>query len=208
MAQITTYATLQTEIKRWLNDTSLDDTTVEGWIQLAEASFRRVLATLDNEATVSQVPADTNDTFPTGFNGLREAYISNSPKNPLELISPAQMTTFGDLTGTPRFITIESGQFRFLPSAQGYTVFYTYYRKLDALSDSNTDNYLLLEAPDVYLAQTMLIAQKDLRDDVDVSAWASIVNGWKEELFAQDKRRKIAGQVKRVGLNPSVGALG
>jgi len=171
MGRIIDLPTLITEVKAWLNDSTFTDDEIKGWIQMAESSFRRVLATLDNEATVTQVPADEFDTFPTGFNGLREAYVVSAPDNPLELISPAQMRTFGTLSGTPLFIAIHTGKFEFLPSAAGDTVSYTYFRKLDDLTDGSPTNYLILEFPDVYLGGTLAAAQKFLRDDVDVGQW-------------------------------------
>jgi len=207
MAQITNLTTLITEVKSWINDSGTSDDTVKGWIQLAESRFRRVLAQLDNEVTITSVPSSELDALPTGFNGLREAYVVGSPNRPLTLISPAQMTRYGDLTGNPVFFSIEAGNFRFNPTASGETVTYTYFRKLDDLTVGSPTNYLILEYPDVYLAGTLTVAQKFLRDDVDAQQFKNIVDEWVEEMEDQDKRRKIAGQKKRVGQNPALGNL-
>ena len=208
MGQITNYATLTSEVKLWLNDSNTTDETVEGWIQLAEARFKRVLATLDNEVTVTSVPSDEFDTLPTGFNGLVEASIQGTPVNSLIHVTPAQMSTQGLLVGIPKFITILSGQFKFNPTAATNTVTYSYFRKLDNLSDSSPTNYLVLEQPDVYLSATLTVAQKFLRDDVDATQHSAIVDTFIAELIIQDGRRKWAGQRKQVGVNPIVGRLG
>ncbi len=204
MAQITDYTTLIAEVKVWLKDSNLTDDTVEGWIQLAESSFRRVLATLDNEATVDFVPSDEFETLPADFNGLREAFIDGSPPKPLVLITPAQMTSYGVLTGFPTYISIQSGKFKFSPSAETETVTITYFQKLVALSDGSPTNYLILDYPDVYLSATLAVAQKDKRDDEDASQHIAIVDGWIADMKAQDMRRKYSGQQKRVGVNPVV----
>jgi len=208
MALITDYPTLISEVKLWLNDSNTSDDTVKGWIQLAEARFKRVLATLDNEVTVTPVPSNEFDTLPTGFNGLVEASIQSTPVNSLIHVTPAQMSTQGLLTGLPKFITIISGQFKFNPTAATNTVTYSYFRKLDNLSDGSPNNYLIDEQPDVYLSATLTVAQKFLRDDVDAAQHAAIVDSFIFELREQDARRKWAGQRKQVGVNPVVGRLG
>jgi len=207
MAQITDLPTLITEVKSWINNSAETDDTVKGWIQLAESRFRRVLAKLDNEVTVDSVPSSEFDALPTGFNGLREAFVAGSPKIPLTLISPAQMTRHGDLTGNGVFFSIEAGNFRFNPSIKGETLTVTYYRKLDDLTDGSPTNYLITEYPDVYLAGTLTVAQKFLRDDVDAQQFKNIVDEWIEEMGGQDLRQKLAGQKKRVGQNPTLGNL-
>lgn len=208
MAQITDYTSLISETKLWLNDSNTTDDTVKGWIQLAEARFKRVLATLDNEVTVTSVPSDEFDTLPTGFNGLVEASIQGTPVNSLIHISASQMSTQGVLVGLPKFIAIISGQFKFNPTAATNTVTYSYFRKLDNLTVGAPTNYLVLEQPDVYLSATLTVAQKFLRDDVDATQHAAIVDSFIAELIEQDGRRKWAGQRKQVGVNPIVGRLG
>lgn len=207
MALITNLSTLITEVKTYINDSNLTDDEVKGWIQLAESKFRRVLATLDNEVSVDQVPASSTDTFPTGFNGLVEAFVVGSPNKPLINITPAQMTDYGTLTGNPVFITISAGVFRFNPSAEGSTVTYTYKRKLDDLTTGSPTNYLILDYPDVYLAGTLIIAQKFKRDDIDSAQFQAILDEWIDEIGTQDTRRKYAGQKKRAMPTPIVGNL-
>lgn len=207
MALITDFTTLIAEVKLWLNNSNTTDDTVKGFIQLAESKFRRELATLDNEATVTSVPSSDVDPLPTGFNGLREAFVVASPDRPLTQITPAQMTGLGTITGEPQFISVQSDQFKFKPSVSGETVTYTYFRKLDSLSVGSPTNYLILEFPDVYLSGTLAVAQKFLRDDVDASQHIAIVDGWIEDMKSQDMRRKWAGQVKQIGVNPVVARL-
>lgn len=208
MALITDYTSLISEVKVWLRDSNTTDDTVKGWIQLAEARFKRVLATLDNEVTVTSVPSDEFDALPTGFNGLREAFVEGSPNCPLTLITPPQMRSYGNLSGLATYIAIVAGQFEFSPSAEGSTVSYTYVRKLDNLTVGEPTNYLITEDPDIYLSATLAVAQKQLRDDVDFSQHIDIVNSFIQELRDQDKRIKWMSQRKQVGVQPVVANLG
>jgi hypothetical protein len=49
-----------------------------------------------------------------------------------------------------------------------------YYQKLPALSSSNADNWLLLEAPDVYLYGALLHSAPYLAEDERVGVWAQM----------------------------------
>ena len=209
MALITDFTTLIAEVKLWLNNTNTTDDTVKGFIQLAESKFRRDLATLDNEErSRATVPAGAFIALPDGFNGLREAYVIGSPNKPLIFITPSQMTALGDLTGNPTFMSIVDGQFKFSPDIAGDEVEVIYFRKLPSLSTGSPTNYLILDYPDVYLSATLAVAQKFLRDDVDASQHIAIVDGWIFDMRSQDARRKWAGQVKQIGVNPVVARLG
>lgn len=207
MAEITDLPTLITEVKSWINDSGTSDETVKGWIQLAESRFRRKLAKLDNEVTVTSVPSSELDALPSMYNGMREAYVVGSPNRPLTLITPAQMTRHGDLTGEGVFFSIEAGNFRFNPSISGATFSLTYFMGIPALTDGDPTNYLVINYPDVYLAGTLTVAQKFLRDDVDAQQFKLITDEWFDEMSDQDFRRKWAGQKKRVGQNPALGNL-
>lgn len=209
MAQITDYTSLISEVKLWLVNTATTDDTVKGWIQLAEAKFRRELKTLDNEErSRATVPTGLFIALPDDFNGLREAYTIGSPNKPLMFITPAQMTDYGSLTGNPLFMTVVDGQFKFSPDIAGDEVEVVYYRKLINLTVGAPTNYLLLGEPDVYLSGTLAVAQKFLRDDVDASQHIAIVDGWIADMKAQSEEQKWSGQVKQVGVNPVVARLG
>lgn len=207
MALITNYTTLIAEVKLWLNQVPTDD-TVKGWIQLAEADFRRTLATLDNEErSKATVPSGGFIALPDGFNGLRQAYIVGSPDKPLTFISPSELTSLGTVSGDPFYISIMDGQFKFAPDAEGSEIEVIYFRKLIDLSDSNATNFLVTDYPDVYLAGTLAVAQKFLRDDQDAAQHKAIVDSWILDMQAQDARRKYSGQRKQVGVNPVVSRL-
>ena len=66
-------------------------------------------------------------------------------------------------------------QFEFFPSPDGsYGVELLYYQRVPALSDSNTTNWLLTEAPDVYLYGSLVHSAPYLADDARTAVWAQI----------------------------------
>lgn len=204
---ITTYSELQTAITNWLNRDPGTD-RVQEFIELAEAGFRRVLATLDNEErSRATIPSGGFVALPDGYNGLRDAYIIGSPNKPLRLVTPTQMTDFGDLTGDPFLMTVTDGQFKFNPDQEGAEVEVIYYRKLVSLSDTATTNYLITDYPDVYLAGSLVQAKGFLKED-DVLLWKSILDEWKGEMSQQSRDQKYSLSRKQVGQNPVIARLG
>lgn len=209
MALITDYTSLISEVKLWLVNANTTDDTVKGWIQLAEAKFRRQLKNLDNEdRSRATIPAGLFVALPDDFNGLREAYIISSPNIPLTFITPAQMTSYGTLSGRGLFITVVDGQFKFSPDIEGDEVEVIYFRKLTNLTVGAPTNYLILGEPDVYLSGTLAVAQKFLRDDIDASQHIAIVDGWIEDMRQQSEEQRWSAQRKQVGVNPVVANLG
>lgn len=208
MAQITDLPTLITEVKLWLNRSATTDDTVKGWIQLAEDGLRMDLATLDDEErSRATVPSGGYIALPDFFNGLREAYIIDSPNRPLTFITPAQMTSLGITSGNAFYISIQDGQFKFSPAAEGAEIEVIYFRKLTSLTTGAPINSLITNNPSIYLSATLAVAQKFLRDDQDAAQHISIVQNYISSILNQDKRRKYSGQRKAVGVSSIIGRL-
>lgn len=204
---ITNYSELQTAITNWLNRDAGED-RIKEFIELAESGFRRVLKSLDNEVrSIVTVPAGGFVALPDGYNGLRDAYVIGSPNKPLTIVTPTQMTDFGDLTGEPWLMTVTDGQFRFNPDLEGDDVEVIYYRKLESLSDTAATNYLITDYPDIYLAGSLVQAKGFLKED-DALLWKAILDEWKRELSQQSRDQKYSLSRKMVGQNPTIARLG
>jgi hypothetical protein len=70
-----------------------------------------------------------------------------------------------------------------------------YYAKLSKLSTSNTTNWLLTKAPDVYLYGSLLQAAPYLQDDARIQVWAGLYKTGIEELQIADERGATSGGV-------------
>ena len=121
-------AGLKAAVNTWATRDYSDDQLNE-FIELAEARIRRNLMGYQREVT-SVILADANGAFslPTDFLGMRAIYYQARPYR-------------YNISGTTA--TVIDGA--------GYALDVTYFGKLPALTDSNTTNWLLDEAPDVYL---------------------------------------------------------
>ena len=153
---LNTYSALKTSIANWLNRSDLTSEISEDFIVLTEKDFNsklriRKMITTDSSFTVN---AETV-ALPTGFLQIRDMYIvEGGTKYALHYITPAQMDQIkgSSTSGQPSTFTIIGDNFRFAPTpASSYTATINYYKAFDALSDSNTTNYILTNHPAIYL---------------------------------------------------------
>ena len=86
------------------------------------------------------------------------------------------METYGFAgNGVPRLYTIEGDNVRFWPTPDSnYSYVMAYWLKPEALSDSNTSNWLLAAAPDAYLYAALVAAAGKL-DSPKLSAWTAML---------------------------------
>jgi hypothetical protein len=193
---LSTYSELKTSVADWLNRADLT-ATVPDFISLAEAQIERKLrtrqmivradATIDTE--YSAVPAD--------FLEVKSLKLQTNP------VTPMQFETIDALdnlqaqfpsSSKPRFFSIVGGQIRTVPIADGeYSAELTYYAKLSKLSSTNTSNWLLTAAPDVYLYGSLLQAAPYLKDDARISVWATLYTSAMEDLQVADDRGATSG---------------
>ena len=177
---ISNYSELQVAVSNYLHRSDLTD-LIPDFISLAEAKLNRVLRLrfMENTTTGDAInPA----ALPTGFvEMISIAAVSNSKTYPLTYISPENL--YGD-SATPCFYTIIGDSIYFEPSGTG-TYSMNYYKKFDALSSGV--NWLITNAPDVYLYATLLEAEPYLKDDKRIPVWASLLKEGISMLQASDK---------------------
>jgi hypothetical protein len=96
--------------------------------------------------------------------------------------------------GKPLYFGIVGGQIRVLPVPDStYTAELTYYAKLSKLSSTNATNWLLTQAPDVYLYGALMQAAPYLKDDDRITIWATMYTRGLEELQVADDRGATSG---------------
>ena len=194
---LTTYSELKSSVADWLNRTDLT-AVVPDFISLAEAQIERTLrtrqmivrATASIDTEYSAVPADFLET--------KSIKLNTSPVTALQFESIDAMdqlkATAYIAAGKPHYFSIVGGQIRVLPVPDStYTAELTYYAKLSKLSNTNTTNWLLTQAPDVYLYGSLMQAAPYLKEDERITVWASIYARGLEELQIADDRGATSG---------------
>tara|TARA_Y100000588_G_scaffold390035_1_gene494380 strand:+ start:1171 stop:1797 length:627 start_codon:yes stop_codon:yes gene_type:complete len=199
---INTYSTLQTAVANWLDRNDLTDRIPE-FISLAEATFNRTLRIRAMETTVSDTTpsGSKEDALPSGYLQMREIHLTTSPVISLAYITPEIMYRIraGSHNGKPNAYTIVGDNILFGPTPDdGYGYSMTYYKAFDALGDDTQTNWLILNAPDLYLYGTLLQAEPFLMNDERVPLWERGVRQVINDLQEQDDRDRHSGSEMRV----------
>lgn len=169
---ITTYAELQTAAANWLNRSDLT-TRIPEFITLAESEIFRRLRVSDMETSFSSAMSNGVVALPTGYLGLKFAYVNSTPvarltRKPASWIY--EKYPFRTAYGRPSFIAREGSNFIFGPFPDSnYTVAGVYYKNLGPLSAS--DHAVFTNNPDLYLYGTLLAAEPYIKNDKRVPLW-------------------------------------
>ena len=189
---ITSYTTLISAVKTYLNRSDISDAQVKEFISLAEASFNRVLRTRN------QIKRSTSDvstqfvTMPTDLLELYNIQLNSNPIVRLEQVSLSAMDSLkaaSSTAGKPRNFAITGSDLEFYPSPDAtYEIEVIYYSTIEALSDSNADNFLITNHPDIYCFGTLVQAEPWLMNDERIGVWGSFLGKAIEELRISDER--------------------
>ena len=200
---INSYSTLQTAVANWLDRDDLAARIPE-FISLCEARFNRSLRlrameTLDT--TVSTVGGTSTIALPTGYVQMRDFHLTTSPLTQLQYLSPEMMIRLnsGSQSGKPLTYTIIADTIRLGPTPDSaYTTSMLYYKTFDALSAIAPTNWVIINAPDVYLYGTLLEAEPFLMNDARTQLWAEALRESINTLQEQDNKDRHSGSVLRV----------
>jgi len=213
---IGTYSELQTAVANWLDRDDLTD-RIQEFIALAEARMNRILrlaimlnvdeTTLGGATTL--VGGTRNYALPSGYLQMLDFHLRTDPITTLSYITPENMNRMwaGSQSGRPEAYTIFSDNSSGTPikkvkigpspdSAYDYSMMF--YKKIDALSDSNTTEQMLTDNPDVYLYGALLEAEPFLMNDQRVQLWATAFQESLKALQEQDNKDRHSGSAMRV----------
>lgn len=194
MTAITSYATLQTAFNEY---THRSDLTATDFISLGELRIYRDLRVRQMETALSSAIASGVVAVPTGYVELKYAYVDGSPiarlvKKDAEWIYANYPTRSAD--GKPVAIAREAENFIFGPYPDStYTIKGVYYKKLPALSGSNTTNWLITDAPDLILFASLCEAAPWMQDDARIPIWEQKYEQIKERIRRQDIDEEFSG---------------
>jgi hypothetical protein len=192
---IDSYTTLQTAVSNWLDRT---DSTgiVPDFISLAESRIYKDVRIRDMEAAISVTITGGLAAIPSDFLESKYFYINGSPIRKLEQrdtdwIFENYPTRSSD--SKPYYYGIDGSNFVFgpYPDVESYVLNGTYYKRLSALSGSNTTNWFTSNAPDVLLFAS-LVEAAGYYDDPRIAQWeAKYQDG--VNLIKKERRREKRG---------------
>jgi hypothetical protein len=176
------YSDLQTTVANYLHRSDLTS-MIPDFITLAEAKLNRELRLRAMEDTATGTVA-ASISLPTGYIEMRGISVGsgNSTWN-LTYRPPSDINTE---TGTPVNYSIKGETLYFLPYGTAYSYTIDFYKKFDALSGGV--NWLITNAPDIYLYATLLEASPYIKDDARIGTWAQLLIDSVTRLQSADKR--------------------
>lgn len=187
---ITTYATLKTSIAGFLHRSDLTDMIPEF---IADAEFRigdelrlKCMETAFSGAIAAGVVAQ-----PSGLLEWIFAYVDGSSAQHLKMKGADWIYTnypTRSAEGKPKFCAIEGDNLIFGPYPDStYTIKGRYYKRLAALSDSNTTNWLISNAPALLRYGALCEAAPYLGNDKRIPIWEGKYNAIRERLQKTDR---------------------
>ena len=207
---LTTYTELKASIADFLNRDDLTS-VIPDFITLAESQINRDVRHWKMEARSSgqQSAADEYMQIPADWVETIRLHLTGTGTSAVNLISRDAMADKRqkneDTSGTVMYYTHADGQFQLYPTPSADTDFeLLYIQKLDALSGSNADNWLLLEAPDVYLYGALIHSAPYLVEDERVAMWAQMYSASVARLNEASESARFSGS----GLRLKVRGLG
>jgi len=206
---ITTYAELQTAIGDWLNRADLDQ-KIPDFIRLAESTLNDVLRSADMVASNTAAITSGRATLPADALEVVYVQVASTEDEPLEQITPQQLTMLRRTrtrdAANPRFFAIIGRELVVTPSpSASLSMDIDYYQRIPALTDSNTTNWLLTDAPHVYLYTSLLHATPFLMDDARYQVFNNTVS---QQVMAAVKSQQTLSfdDVKSAGFSLSAPA--
>jgi hypothetical protein len=177
---ITDYSSLKTAIADWLNRADLDQ-QIPDFIALAESTLSDVLRSSFMVTSSSVAITAGKATLPTTALEIVYAQVASSPNEPLEQVTPQQLLMLRrartKAAANPRFFAVVGRELLVTPSPSSATSLdLNYYEKIPALSTGSPTNWLLTEAPHVYLYTSLLHATPFLMDDARYAVFQNTVS--------------------------------
>lgn len=191
---ITDFASLQAAVASSIHRTGDAALLAEmpRFVQMAEMDISRNLRLRQTESTVTGTTSGATIAIPPGMDALeRLSIISYGRDFTLDYTSPNGLESLSIANLSSRY-TVENGVIRLLaPPAGNYA--YTLYivPNLSPLSAANPTNWLILNAPDVYLYGTLIQVAAWTKDDAEFARNNPLYSQAMESIRNQDENKRL-----------------
>lgn len=194
---IADYASLQTAMAAWLKR---DDLTanIPDFISLYEAQMNRDLMNMNpphsslEQTQTATLATGTNPTLlalPTGYKGTKRFQIQTSGNYyALTYKTPEQMAEYSTSARSKFYTT--NGQFLEIgaPPDTAYNYRWDYYKALSPLSSGV--NWMITNAPDLYLYGSLAHSAPFLKNDDRLQTWAALYGALLKSVSMENTRNR------------------
>lgn len=192
-----TYSELKTSIANFL---ARDDLTAQipDFIRLAEARMSRELdaRSMEKRATATTVAGDGYISLPTDLREIRNVQLNTDPAKTLEYYTVQMINTdyAGQGQGKPKAYSIVGTEILLKPTPDAaYTLEIVYGENVQALSDEDTNNTILLRHPDAYLYGSLMNAYTYLMDEARASQYDQLFTRIMDEIIRDTEKARYGG---------------
>jgi tetrahydromethanopterin S-methyltransferase subunit F len=197
-----TYQELKDQIINFVNKPDIDQ-TVDTFIDLTEAEMSRRLRHWRMERRSTAILNSQYVPLPSDFIEPVRLSITSGDTYVLEAESQAQLidrrAKAGNTTGLPRYYAIIDGTIEVFPTPDSdYTLEMVYVSKVQALTSSNTTNWVLDYFPDAYLYGSLMHTAPFLEEDQRLTVWSSLFEKAVESINQENANAKFGGAGLRV----------
>ncbi len=167
------YSELKTSIANWSDRHDLED-HIPDFIKLAESRFNRILRlrAMESKEFAYTVAGQANYSLPSRYIQMREFRLNNEPTVSLQYITPEVYESWNLGSGRPKYYTIIANELRLGPVPSGrYQMEMLFWKKFQSLSPTVASNWILENAPDIYLYGALLEMEPFIQNDQRVGLW-------------------------------------
>jgi hypothetical protein len=190
-----TYAELKTNIANFLNRSDLTS-QLDFFIDATEAEFNRRLRVKDMIKRATATADSQYLSLPTDWLEAINVQIDGNNFGPLFQQSIESIDVYrksiGSVGGKPIYYALVDNTIELAPTPDtSYTLQLTYYGTIDALSDSNTSNFISNSYPDAYLYGALKHASIYLMEDDRVALFTQQFEKALEEMRLEQEKAEF-----------------
>ena len=197
---ITSYTELKASIANYLARSDLT-TVIPDFITQAESRLNRTLRTWEMETSASVTMSSGIGTLPADYlEWLAATWTSTDARSQdlryMEPNSEEWRLRFRPNTD-PQMFSILASNIRIKPVQTGNITF-SYYGKLASLTSTNSTNWLLTKAPDIYVSYSLAEAYSYLKDEARTDKYMAQGDAQTASIVSQSDTNKVARRPNRL----------
>lgn len=195
---ITDYASLKASIANWLARADLTAAIPE-FIQLAEGRINRTLFIRERMTQATGTTSGGEIAVPGDLDRIVSLRVLRG--SDMVAVNPVPPDAIKGRPGSPTAYTV-TGSSLVLDGSDDTDYSLLYYARIPGLSDTNSQNWLLLKEPSLYLYGALMEAAPYLRNDDRTALWASQFKAALDDLSMTDEMARYGNApAARVSFN-------
>jgi hypothetical protein len=190
------YTALQEEILAYTTRGDVDQ-IIPTWIAYAEADLNRRLQHRKMTARKTATLDTSRVALPADWLSAINIEVDGRIPSRLKYLSPSDLDNARDdyeTSGIPLYYTLIGDEIEVAPvPSTAATLEMLYRAKIPALSGGSPTNWLLTEAPDLYLFGALSQAQPWMEGDPRLQSWVDRYEGILAQLNSHEERSRFSG---------------